>query len=220
MSWIASLGFNSAISWSSRRSEDFFHRSLNKPGSVRTTANEDREHCPGKNMQIKPNGPVTDIVSIVLLLFLDATAAAYRHLPHPGQARTHSSPQFPELWRKLLEMVFGKGTRADQAHLSLHHTPQLWQFINTKATEERADPWNNPWILSKLEMCLPFATQLWICRQKILEPLFSVSVHRAQLPHFNRTPPKPFPLLTEKSWTFAEEFDQEASESNQWQGNR
>ena len=87
-------------------------------------------------LQVEPQRPVVDVLEIhphPVVEVADPVAAA--HLPQARDARPHAQlPLVPQL--VALELVRERRARADQAHVSLEHAPQLRQLVQAVLAQE------------------------------------------------------------------------------------
>ena len=94
-------------------------------------------------MHIEPDGPVFDIVNIVLGAGGQiAVAAKAVDLRPAGHAGLHDVARevVGNILRELIHVKGPLGPRAHEAHVAAEHVPVLRQFVEVPPADESADP--------------------------------------------------------------------------------
>src|SRR6266581_3262098 len=98
-------------------------------------------HGAENDEQIQRKGQILDVEEVVLQFLqcvFDACAVRVAHLCPSGQTRPHNTPLSIErnLASQLRDELRSFGARSHETHVALQHVPELWQFIETAASEE------------------------------------------------------------------------------------
>src|SRR5688572_25549412 len=169
--------------------------------SVRTPATRHCENRAHQQIKIEPDGPVTEVVGIERFLLSGASLAAKRDLPEARDPGAHALAKLSEGRRELLEVVVGKWTRADKAHISAQHIPELRQLIDAETPEETSDAWNQSRVAPQLVGREPLVPILGVCREIVIELPIRIPSHRPDLLDVYPTAAQPGASLPEEHRT-------------------
>ena len=93
-------------------------------------------------MEVEPDGPVFDVVDVVLDAAGEVVAAAQAvDLGPAGHAGFHqvAGEVVGDFGREVFDVVRAFGARADQAHVAAEDVPELGKFVEVPAADEGAD---------------------------------------------------------------------------------
>src|SRR5664280_64160 len=100
---------------------------------------DNRQH---ENLQVEPEGPVLDVIDVVLDPPLQGAASAQTvHLRPAGHPRLDEMAR-EIMWNRPGELVDVVGTfrtGSDQAHFAAEHVPKLRQFVEIPPPHERSE---------------------------------------------------------------------------------
>ena len=138
---------------------------------VRVPAVEQVEQCHGDDLEIKGEAPVSQVIKVILDPLGDGSIAAPSvHLSPAGDSGLESVARVIaiELLQKLFHKVRTFGPGPDDAHVAFQHIDELWEFIEIRFAQERA------------EGCTPGIVGT---RPDSVALLLAGNLHRAELVH-------------------------------------
>src|SRR5579863_4536400 len=143
-----------------------FDSRLKLPPSVSAPLDQSQQR-PKHNPQILPQTPRPDVFPVQVHPALERGITTRHHLPQPGNSGHYIQPcqVFDLVSRKVVQRM---RTRADQAHLSFQHVPQLRQFVQAVPSQDPSQT-RDPGIAGDLEawprlLVLPPQTQFQLVR--------------------------------------------------------
>src|SRR5206468_12568850 len=104
--------------------------------SVRAIPSKHGGNSAQHDADVEPEGPVLDVLAVEAdhLLEIDH-AAATAHLPQSGNARLGAQAA-EVVGFVVFEVGFEKRSRADEGHVAAQNVPDLWQLVETPASQE------------------------------------------------------------------------------------
>jgi hypothetical protein len=132
-----------------------------------------------KDLNIKVNGPTSDVLGVQVYALGIAQAIAPAHLPKTGDSRTYAAIVVE---RRTVEpdLPGQAGARTHQAHVTNENIPKLRQFIEARASDEGSDG-SYAGVVRELLEHVPLRAAGRIAVQEIIEQPVSINHHRTEL---------------------------------------
>jgi len=122
--------------------------------SVGAAGAEDDPEGAGKDDDIQPDGPVTDVEFVQADAFFVGGVIATGDLPHAGDARFDLGVEFVAIVVAAY-FVFNDGPGTDQAHFAFQHVPELGEFVEAVFAQISANA-SYSGVIFKLVESIPF----------------------------------------------------------------
>jgi len=145
-----------------------------------TAARKHDPHSAHDDEEVSENIPRVHILAIQCHALVVVQIVAAADLPQAGQAGGHAQVVFAGGAVVLVEFVAHDGAGADDAHLALHHVPELGQFVEAGLADEATDA-GDAGVVLELEVAVPFGAGVGVFFEQFLEHLLGVGHHGAEL---------------------------------------
>src|SRR5579871_1818846 len=101
----------------------------------RAEAGEDDGQCADKDFEVKPEGPVVDVLEVELHPLVEVDAIAAADLPDACEPGLHrETATMPRV--VMLNFARNRRTRSDETHVAFQDIPELRQFVDAGAAQE------------------------------------------------------------------------------------
>src|SRR5580704_4751224 len=113
---------------------------------IRTVAREYRAGSLKQDLHVQHRGPHSRVLQIKSYHLVKSSLAPAAHLPQacntgPGFEQAPAVPNIVGL-----DFVWDRRPRSYQGHFAIQHVPELWDFIQARASHEFSDP-GHAWIV-------------------------------------------------------------------------